>query len=58
MKNRRTALITLLTLDLLILLQFILLAEKADIAHIVISIIALIIIGGLTVFLLIRMFLS
>lgn len=58
MKEKKIALITLIILNLIILLQFIFLADEADIIHMVISILALIIIGGLTVFLLIRLFLS
>lgn len=58
MENKKAALITLLILDLIILFQFIFLADKADIVHIVISILTLIIMGGLTVLLVIRMFIS
>jgi hypothetical protein len=58
MKNKKTALITLVIVDLVILLQFILLASKADIIHIVTSILALIVMGGLTILLIIRLYIS
>jgi len=58
MKNKKTTLIALIILDLVILFQFILLAGKSDIVHIVTSVLALIIMGGLTILLIIRLYIS